>query len=158
MAPTSSQLIPLVIAPTEGRAFKAFGSEALFKLGGAETAGSLSLGVASTPPGIGPPLHVHRSDDEIFVILEGEISFHLGGRWTAAGPGTVVYLPRGVPHTFRNSGVTPSRHCVITTPSGFEMFFARSAEVFATPGPPDPLRLKSLADEYGYELLGPPPE
>jgi quercetin dioxygenase-like cupin family protein len=146
----------LVLAPDEGREFNAFGSRVLFKLGGSETGGSLSMGIATTPPGVAPPMHVHRSDDEIFLVLEGTISFLLEGRWVPTTPGTVVYLPRGVPHTFRNTGTGPSRHCVITTPSGFEEFYARSAELFAA-GPPDPARVQALATEYGYQVLGPAP-
>jgi quercetin dioxygenase-like cupin family protein len=146
----------LVIPPDAGRPVAAFGTTAVFKLEGRHTGGALCLGVAETPPGAGPPPHVHRLDDELFVVLEGELSFQGDTGWVLAPQGTVVYAPRGAPHTFRNVGSTPSRHLVLTLPSGFDEFYVRCAEVFAAGGPPDPQRLRTIAGDYGYEFL--PPE
>jgi mannose-6-phosphate isomerase-like protein (cupin superfamily) len=113
---------------------------------------------AETPPGAGPPLHVHARDDELFVVLEGTISFFgPSGGWTATQSGTVVYAPRGVAHTFRNTGSTPSRHLVVTSPSGFEEFYTRAAAVFASGSADAPAVLGGLAAEYGYTILGPAP-
>ncbi len=156
MTPEPDAPAALIVPPDGGHAVAAFGSAGLFKLGGAETGGRLCLAVAKTPPGAGPPPHVHRRDDELFVVLEGEISFLLEGRWVATTPGTVVYLPRGVAHTFRNTGAGPSRHIVLNTPSGFEEFYARASALFAL-GPPDPQQIRALGAEYGYEMIGPPP-
>ena len=65
----------LVIPPREGRSIEAFGSVTMFKLEGHDTDKTLCLAVVQTPPGGGPPPHVHRRDDEAFLVLEGEISF-----------------------------------------------------------------------------------
>lgn len=157
MPQNPSPLTGLVIPPDTRPPLSAFGSTIRFVLGAGETAGSLAVGLAVTPPGVSPPPHVHHKDDELFLVLEGEMSFLVAGDWVVATPGTAVYLPRGVPHTFRNTGATPSRHWVITTPSGFEEFYARSAGLFAQ-GAPDPQALGRLATEYGYELLGARPE
>jgi quercetin dioxygenase-like cupin family protein len=145
----------VVIPPHEGRTVAAFGSTAVFKLEGRDTGGALCLGVAQTAPGDGPPPHVHRRDDEIFVVLEGELSFQTATGWVAAPEGTVVYAPRGAPHTFRNVGSSPSRHLLLTLPSGFDEFYLRCGELFAAGGPPDVGRLRAVADEYGYEFLAP---
>lgn len=51
--------------------------------------------------GDSPPLHVHETEDEIFVILEGEFSFQVGDETRTHGPGTVLFGPKGVPHTYR---------------------------------------------------------
>jgi len=51
----------------------AFGSTIVFKLEGRHTGRALCLGVAETSPGAGPPPPVHRRDDEVFVVLEGEL-------------------------------------------------------------------------------------
>jgi quercetin dioxygenase-like cupin family protein len=152
---SSSPPAIVVIPPHAGRAVEAFGSSAVFKLEGRNTGGALSLGIAQTPPGDGPPPHVHRRDDEVFVVLEGELSFQTAAGWVAAPQGTVVYAPRGAPHTFRNAGASPSRHLVLTLPSGFEDFYVRCGELFAAGGPPDIGKLRALADEYGYEFLAP---
>jgi hypothetical protein len=73
-------------------------------------------------------------------------------------PGTVVYTPRGVVHTFQNVGETPSRQLVIGTPSGFELFFSKSAEIFAAAeagGPPDMARILAISEEHGIEFVPP---
>jgi mannose-6-phosphate isomerase-like protein (cupin superfamily) len=153
--PSSPTPAILVIPPDGGRSATAFGSHAEFKLEGRHTANALCLGIAHTPPGAGPPPHVHHRDDEVFVVLEGELSFLTATGWVSAPEGTVVYAPRGAPHTFRNPGSTPSRHLVLTLPGGFDEFYLRCAELFAAGGPPDPQRLRAIAAEYGYEFLPP---
>jgi mannose-6-phosphate isomerase-like protein (cupin superfamily) len=146
----------LIIAPEAGRPLTAFGSTAVFKLNGEQTGGTLCLGLARTPPGVGPPAHVHRRDDELFVVVEGTLSFWTAAGWRQVTPGTVIYVPRGAPHAFRNTGTTPSSHWVLTLPSGFEEFYARAAALFAAGGgAPDPQQLRGLAGEYGYEFLPP---
>lgn len=62
----------LVIPPEAGWGVAAFGSVAMFQLEGSQTAGNLCLAFAETPPGVGPPPHVHHRDDELFLVLQGE--------------------------------------------------------------------------------------
>jgi mannose-6-phosphate isomerase-like protein (cupin superfamily) len=50
----------------------AFGSTIRFQLGDGETGGALCLGLALTLPGVGPPLHVHPRDDEVFIVSSGD--------------------------------------------------------------------------------------
>jgi len=76
----------------------------------------------------------------------------VNGGWSHVGPGSVVYLPRGSVHTFQVVSPTPGRHWTLQTPSGFERYFARAADVFAAPGPPDVARLAALGAEYGYSF------
>jgi mannose-6-phosphate isomerase-like protein (cupin superfamily) len=135
----------------------AFGSTIHFQLEARDTRGALCLGLATTPPGVAPPLHVHAKDDEVFIVVSGSMAFHTPDGWHDVEPGTVVFMPRGVPHTFRNRGTTPSQHWVLTAPSGFEDFYARTAALFAKPGPPDFPALRGIAAEYGYTILGPAP-
>jgi quercetin dioxygenase-like cupin family protein len=142
-----------IIHPDEGERIAAFGSEAIFKLTGANTAGTMTLLLGVVPPGGGPPPHVHRHDDEFFIIIEGQYRFLIGETWTEVGPGAVVFLPRNNVHTFRNIGKTNSRHWAFVAPSGFETFYARCAEVFAVPGPPDLRRLTAISEDYGYEFV-----
>jgi mannose-6-phosphate isomerase-like protein (cupin superfamily) len=144
----------LVIPPEVGRTVAAFGSVAVFQLEGSHTAGNLCLAFAETPPDMGPPPHVHHRDDELFLVLQGELSFLTPTGWVKTTPGTAVYIPRGVVHTFRNTGTTPSRHWALTSPSGFERFYTKAAEMFAS-GTANPDRLQTLAREHGYEFLPP---
>jgi mannose-6-phosphate isomerase-like protein (cupin superfamily) len=44
-------------------------------------------------PNAAPPLHLHRNEDEIFEILEGQFRFWLDGEVVEASPGTIVLAP-----------------------------------------------------------------
>jgi mannose-6-phosphate isomerase-like protein (cupin superfamily) len=44
-------------------------------------------------------LHVHRSDDEAWHVLEGLLRFRFADREVDAPAGTTVFVPAGVAHT-----------------------------------------------------------
>ncbi|HYW26020.1 MAG TPA: cupin domain-containing protein [Terriglobales bacterium] len=79
----------------------------------------VSLILDRSEPGRGPALHRHPYD-EVWVLDEGEASFTAGDRTLAAGPGSVVVVPAGTPHSFRNTGGTPLRMTCIHTSPRFE--------------------------------------
>jgi len=147
---------PLIVQPGAGPELQAFGNTLSVLLSGEQTNQVLSVMIETTPPGGGPPLHVHSNEDEIFLVIEGRISYYAAGSWTEVGAGGAVYLPRGAAHCYRNIGATPSRHWIITAPAGFEQFFADCAEEFARPGEPDQERIVAIHHQHGIELLGEP--
>ena len=77
----------IVLGPGQGRTIP--GPEGLtLKASGEETGGALGFHEATTPPGFGPPRHIHYGCDELFYVLEGEFDFLLGDRIVRAAPGT----------------------------------------------------------------------
>jgi quercetin dioxygenase-like cupin family protein len=145
----SSSLPSVVVLPGSGKVIRAFGDEVTVHLGTQETGGKFTMFTDVTPPGGGPPPHYHANEDEWFFPLEGRIEFYREGAWTEVPLGTVVFLPRGTVHAFRNPGQKPLRMLVHTAPSGFETFFSRCAEEFAKPGPPDMKRIVEISAEHG---------
>ncbi len=145
---------PVIVQAGEGTDLHAFGDVVSVLLGGEQTGGTLMVAFDTTPPGGGPPPHVHGTEDELFLVVEGLISYFVDGQWTEVGAGGAVYLPRGSTHCFRNVGTTPSRQWVLTTPSGFEHFFARCADEWAKPGGPDMSQIVAIHQEHGIELVG----
>jgi mannose-6-phosphate isomerase-like protein (cupin superfamily) len=56
------------------------------------------------------PLHSHPWD-ELTYVLEGDRGFTVGDETRGGGPGTLVSLPRGVPHTLRVPSGTACFSC-----------------------------------------------
>ena len=101
--------------------------------------------------GASPPLHIQHGEDETFYVLEGELTFQLVDELVTAGPGEVVFAPRGVPHTFATRGDAPARYLIACTPAGFERYFARLAAERQGVDPPD----WALQPLPPVEILGP---
>ena len=153
---TSERGQPLIVGAGEGETFDCLGTLYTLKTSAAQSGGAVGLLEDLVAPGDGPPMHVHHREDEIFFILEGRFQVWCGGRTWTAEPGATVFLPRGVPHTFRNVGDGPGRKLVTVVPGGFEGFLAdvagRGLHV-----PEDMAELVELAASYGLEFTGPPP-
>jgi quercetin dioxygenase-like cupin family protein len=99
-------------------------------------------------PGEEPPLHVHKNEDEWLYLLEGEMTFHVGGENHRSMPGAFVSFPRGIPHTFTVESPT-ARCLVINTPGGFERMFELAPKT-----PEDAVRAMTA---FGMEVVGPHP-
>lgn len=162
MASSTPEVAPIVLAPEEGDALWAFGFLATLKASGGTTEGRVAVIEHLGPQGAGSPLHVHHREDEWFYVLEGELTFWVGGRVVEAPSGSFVYGPRDVPHTFTVASEV-ARFLLVSEPAGFDAFFraaAVRAERLEIPPPPteapDIAGLTALAAEYGIEILGPP--
>jgi Cupin domain len=114
------------------------------------------------PEGFSPPRHIHTREDEVFLVLEGDASFDVDGRRLLAGPGTSVYMPRGVPHTFRVESAT-ARMLGIMTPGQFEQLFRKlsvpaGARTLPEPGtvPFDVQAVMAEQIRLGTQVVGPP--
>src|SRR5215218_7269133 len=142
-----------------GDAFWWQGSLMTIKARAADTGGALGLVDGLFYAGFGPPLHVHHREDEGMLVLEGEIRFRQGTEEFVAGPGTLVWAPREVPHAFKVQSPS-ARALVIVTPGGFEeMFVAGGVPAGETADPPalgyDPDAARVVADKFGFEVIGP---
>ena len=131
------------------------GTEYTITVGRQDSGGIVGMFAATVPAGEGPPIHIHHNEDEVIHVIAGEYQFWLDGAISRAGPGTSVFLPRGVPHTFRIVSKTPGRNVAVLTPGGFETFFADVA-VRDLRIPADNGALAQLGERYGIEFLGPP--
>jgi mannose-6-phosphate isomerase-like protein (cupin superfamily) len=112
-----------------------------------------------------PPLHVHRAEDELFYVLDGEMRFRIAQGERRIGPGHTVLVPKGVPHTYRVESAAGARWLTVTTGGDFERFvraLARPAGELSVPPPagePTPDAIQHLTDTarlHGIEIVGPP--
>jgi quercetin dioxygenase-like cupin family protein len=127
-----------------------------FKARADETAGAITAFESAVAPGEGPPLHVHAVENEVLYFLEGRFRLRIDDTVRDAPSGSFAFIPKGVPHTWRNVGDAPGRFLAMFMPAapGMERFFERFsavagdgsvAEAFAT-----------LADAAGMKVVGPP--
>jgi quercetin dioxygenase-like cupin family protein len=125
----------------------------------ADTGGALGLVEASLYRGFGPPLHVHRREDEAIYVIEGEIRFRQAEEEFVRGPGSWVWGPRDVPHTFKVESEA-ARVLILVTPGGFErMFEVGGVPVSESTEPPvreyDPEEAVAISGQFGFEVIGP---
>jgi quercetin dioxygenase-like cupin family protein len=117
------------------------------------------------PHGESPPLHVHRTQDELFHVLEGELRVRAGDADIRVGPGEALLAPKGVAHTYRVESPDGARWLVITTGGDFERFVREVSRQAARPGLPSPQgpptreqedAFAAVARQHGIEFVGPP--
>jgi len=155
-------IAPIALSPGEGEALWFLGILATIKSSAETTGGRVAVIEHLAPQGSGSPLHVHRREDEWFFVIEGELTFWVGGEIIVAPAGAFVYGPRDIPHTFTVTS-HQARFLLVTEPAGFEGFMralSAPAEDRVLPPdtiqPPDPSVMTAAAAEYGIEILGPP--
>jgi len=106
----------VIVPPGEGVRF-----DNVEFLGLSEHTPRVNVSVITMAPGReGPESHVHQDEDDVFYVLDGELTFKLASGDVAAPAGTFVLVPPGVEHTFANRTATPVRVLNIHAPAGFD--------------------------------------
>lgn len=153
-------LKPVAVAKGAGEARWWFASLAVIKATAAETGGLMAIIEVTEPPGAEAPLHVHHREDEGFWILDGDVTFEVGGVTIEAHAGDYAFGPRGIPHRY-TVGAAGCRMLFILTPGGFEdMVIEMSVPAARRTLPPPPTeeldwaRIAAIAKAHGNELLG----
>jgi len=126
-----------------------------------DSGGQFSLIDALIRRGMEPPPHTHQHEDELYVVLEGQMTFTVGGKTLVAGPGDTVFLPRGVQHGFQ-LGTAEARALIWITPAGLEAAFRALSEpaqaLTLPPLPVTPLdvpRLLAIFDAHAITFAPP---
>lgn len=150
---------------TPSESFWFLNSLVLVRVAGAQGRDNISILDHRVPFDDSPPLHIHRTEDEIFHILEGEFRFLLEDLEFLAVAGDIFVAPKGKPHTYRVVSPSGGRFLTITTRGDFENLvraMGRPAERLALPEPilaPTPTAVQALiaaATTHGIEIVGPP--
>ena len=161
---TTPHAQPIRVLPNQGRTYRARGFLCTFKLLANDTNGTFTLSEASNAPNTGVPPHIQHLEDEAFIVLEGSYSFQVGDQSMQCGPGEVIYVPRGIPHTFENTGTGLARMLILQAPGGIhEQYFAEAWEPIEDPsnlppeaGPPDFGKIAAAAQRHGIEMVSSP--
>lgn len=127
------------------------------KLLNEQTGGTVMAFEETTPAGTETPLHLHRDSDEVMFVLSGEFSFKVGDQFGTGGPGSCVFMPRGVPHAWKNSGNEIGRAFFMYTPGRAGMPFEHAQRMQQSRATTTDAELVEVFQRYGLEMVGPPP-
>lgn len=116
-------------------------------------AGALFFADHDVPPGYAVPTHVHEDEDELFYILEGQLTVEGPDGLTTAEAGDFVHLPRGVPHGFANRTDSLTRMLVIATPDGGLEGVFRDLDAAATAGSLTPEGVGAITAANAVRML-----
>ncbi len=135
----------LNFSPGQAQSVQLGGTGVVFRLNGQVTGGSFAvLEHPLRPMSLAAPIHTHSREDEYSYILEGEVTFLIGGQEFTAKPGDWVCKPRGIPHTFWNGSPDPARVLEIISPAGFEEYFNEMAAIVQ-----DREQMVRIREKYG---------
>lgn len=134
--------------PGEGESFWAVGAKATIK--------GPNIYELENPPGWEIPLHVHDDEDEIHYYLEGEVMVTCGGDEFKGEPGTLAFLPKGVPHALRFAESSKGRWLWIS-PRNRDELLREAGVPTSEPEPPeediDMERIIGIFEKNGMRFL-----
>lgn len=146
--------IGFVVGPSEGPAWDMeTGRPAIFKLLSEETGGKIAIFEEVVPAGMGTPLHIHHTSDEVLYVLSGEFTFRLGEVTKQVASGSWIFVPLGSVHGWRNSGGSDARIFFIFTPgAGAKAFEEMRLEGVPLPDIADDRR-DEIFQRHGFEFI-----
>ena len=130
------------------------GRFAALKLLGHETNESIMMFEETVPAGTKSLFHLHRDSDEVAWVIEGEITFKIGDDVSVGGPGTCAFIPRNVPHAWKNSGRDTGRVLFLYTPASAGRYVEDLPKIRQVD---DAQELAKVRDRYHWEVVGPNP-
>ncbi len=149
---------PKIVQPGQGEVLDLGNFEAVILASATDTSNAFSLlQTQNEPSQFGPPMHIHHDAAEAFFVLEGNYLMYLEDRREECRPGTFVYVPRGVPHTFKVISQRPGKKLNLFAPAAMQGFFEElaAAEAAGTVSPED---LGAISGRHHMEVVGPVPD
>jgi quercetin dioxygenase-like cupin family protein len=150
------------LGPGEGEALWFNGGLGVLKATSDQTEGRLAAMELLARKGFASPLHIHRREDEFFVVLSGEVRVQHGEAVMEAVAGSLVYGPRDVAHAFHVDSAE-ARLLLFFGPAGVEGFFREGGKPAGSLGLPpadeqflDRQALMEIANRCDQEFVGPP--
>jgi quercetin dioxygenase-like cupin family protein len=126
------------------------------KLQSQQTGESIMMFEEVAPTGTVTTLHLHRTSDEVMCVLSGEFTFQIGEQVSVGGPGAYVFMPRGIPHAWKNSGAETGRAIFMYTPAEAGKAIEELSRVQGPVSMSDP-EVAQIFRRHGWEIIGPSP-
>lgn len=136
----------LILNQGEARSIGARGFEVTFLVTGEQAQGA-SVFEFTVAPGFDAGAHVHAHIEEIFYVVDGELDLRVSDRVQRAGPGALMFVPKGTAHAFSNPGSAPARLLSIISPPGLERYFEELVVILSRQGPLDTAAIATLTKQ-----------
>ena len=149
---TRGTLQPVIMTPEDAETIRPFGIDMKVMLGAEHTGGTFSAIFAEVKPGEGPPPHLHRDREEYFFVVEGTYSLSVNGNESTIGPGTLVFVPRGTVHAFKNVSSTVGKMLEWTIPGDNGDYF-RAMNKMETTGGFNPETFAAINRQFVTEFI-----
>ena len=98
---------------------------------GSHTSENAVVLTVDMPPGLHVDAHTHDTEEQINIVLSGEVRFRVGDEETILGAGGVLLMPRNIEHELWNDTEQFAQIIEIYTPPGMERRFAAAGERFS---------------------------
>jgi quercetin dioxygenase-like cupin family protein len=116
------------------------------------------------PHGEATPLHIHKTEDEVFHILRGRIRFEVGNETLIGNSGDILLAPKNVPHRFIVESLDGAHCLTIAKGADFETMVTEMSSPVTVEFMPAFLEPSKLAVEAltkactrnNIEIIGPP--
>ena len=136
------------------------GGRSRILLPGGGTNGALSVMEFLDTAGHAPPRHIHADEDEVWVVLDGEVSFFVADQRLDLHAGQIAHGPRGVPHSYLVRSES-ARLAVVFSPSCIEEWFSANGTpatlLDEAPAAFDIETILATAEPFHLRVAGPPP-
>src|SRR5688572_10827283 len=126
-----------VVRADEGERHSVIGHTITFKSPGHETGGGAFIWEIQSPPGTMVPTHIHKVEDELIYVVEGQLEATVGDETYPLTAGDLVKMPRGVPHAIRVTGTGPTKTLWTVVPAGKMEDLFRALAALPVDRPPD---------------------
>src|SRR5262249_25435656 len=127
-------------------------------LSGDQTGNEYCMIEAVVPPGCDVGLHLHPNYDEAVTLLSGELETTIGDSLFTLHAGQSIFVPRTVPHRFRNLTNEEATGILVNNPGPFDKLVRAAGVPVTGRGMPDLpeytseylTRIATLAEKYGF--------
>jgi len=110
-----SRIRPYALKAGEGWTYR-FGIDFSVKAGEVQEGSGAAFLEYVTRQGEEPPHHTHKTEAEMFYVLEGAATFRCGEETFDLEKGGFVFLPPGIQHGYTIRSEAPVRLIVVTSP------------------------------------------
>ncbi len=124
------------------------GEQLCIRVHGTQVNGRYAIMENIAAPGTATPMHFH-AEDEIFHILEGTVTFSIDGDVFNASVGSIVVIPAGAHHAWRNRSNSPIRMSTFFSPGGVEELYPKLVGLSLE-------ELSTVVEPFGSGIVGPP--